>query len=330
MFVTGELTTNAQVDFEEVVRNTLSECGYPGAYEIKVILNIGQQSPDISQGVDREEYLGCGNIAKRICAGDQGIMYGYATNETKELMPLEYNLARELAYYIDKLSVESYAIGSDFKTQVTVARDVKTNRPLYIDTILVSVVNWDEKLAKKLVKQQIEVFKFLNREYIDSDKLKIMINPTGKFSIGWFDGDAGVTGRKIIVDTYGGRARHGGGAFSGKDYTKVDRSAAYMARHMAKSLVANGLCDECEIQLAYVIGKENAVSFNVNTYGTENVSYNKIIEILKENFDTSVEGIIETLGLKSVKYSNFSAYGHFGVSEKSAPWELIKKLEVSQ
>lgn len=319
----GEITTLAQVDFEAIARKTLLEIGYDDASvgidgkrcEIKIVLD--KQSPDIALGTN-EDVGG---------AGDQGIMFGYACNETKQYMPLAIALAHELVYEAAKKrkSGDFKWARPDMKSQVTIDYTNETPR---IDTILMSCQHdpdFDETWFKHYIKTNImdEVAKKygLNTDY------QVYINPTGRFVIGGPHGDTGLTGRKIIVDTYGGYARHGGGAFSGKDPSKVDRSAAYMCRYIAKNIVAAGLCDKCEIQLSYAIGIKEPTSVYVNTFGTEKVSHQTILNAIKKEFDLTPQGMIQTLDLKRPIYRYTASYGHFGKLESILPWESLNKVE---
>jgi len=304
VFITGEMTTSAILNIESIARKTLLKCGYYN--EVKVILNIGQQSNDIAMGVNQSE----------IGAGDQGVMYGYATNETPNYMPIEHYWATQIALFLDENAVGTI-YGSDFKTQVTV------NAEHRIDKMLISIQHSD-KLTIDNVRVDIanDVAYFKLKHNIDYD-FELLVNPTGRFVSGWFDADAGTTGRKIVVDNYGSRARVGGGAFSGKDYTKVDRSAAYMCRYVAKNLVANNYADIVEIQVSYAIGMPHPVSINVETYGTNKVPMDVIYDVIEKNFSFKVGDIIKTLDLKNVDYTKYSSYGHFG---NEATWERIIKL----
>ena len=315
----GQLTTNARIDIEEIARRTLRNIGYTNeAIDINpetcdIDINITKQSRDIAQGVDSGG------------AGDQGIMFGYASDETKELMPFAINMAHKLSRKLTDVrkNGEISYLRPDGKTQVTV--EYENDIPKRIDTILISAQH-KENVENEKIKQDIlekVIRKVIPSKYLDKNT-KYYINPTGKFTIGGPLGDTGLTGRKIIVDTYGGYARHGGGAFSGKDATKVDRSAAYMLRHIAKNVVANGYAKKCELQVAYGIGMIEPISIFINTFGTNTISENEIIEKIKGTFDMTPKGIIEYLKLKEPIYTKTTNYGHFG--KKELPWEKIIKF----
>ena len=315
----GQLTTNARIDIEEIARRTLRNIGYTNeAIDINpetcdIDINITKQSRDIAQGVDSGG------------AGDQGIMFGYASDETKELMPFAINMAHKLSRKLTDVrkNGEISYLRPDGKTQVTV--EYENDIPKRIDTILISAQH-KENVENEKIKQDIlekVIRKVIPSKYLDKNT-KYYINPTGKFTIGGPLGDTGLTGRKIIVDTYGGYARHGGGAFSGKDATKVDRSAAYMLRHIAKNVVANGYAKKCELQVAYGIGMIEPISIFINTFGTNTISENEIIEKIKGTFDMTPKGIIEYLKLKEPIYTKATNYGHFG--KKELPWEKIIKF----
>ncbi len=322
----GEISTKANVDYREVARAKIREIGYTRAKygfdadTCSVLISLDVQSPDISQGVDQEN----GNIG----AGDQGIMFGYATDETEEFMPITIYYAHKLAKRLADVRKEGILeyLRPDGKTQITFEFD-EDNNPLRVDTVVVSTQHSEEVSQEQIHKDIIEyvVKNVVEEKYLDEDT-KYLINPTGKFIIGGPMGDAGLTGRKIIIDTYGGVACHGGGAFSGKDYTKVDRSAAYAARYIAKNIVASKLAKKCQIQLSYAIGVEQPISISVDTYGTSNVSKEKIIEAIYENFDLSPMGIIKMLDLKKPIYSKTSTYGHFG--KKGLSWEQLDKKDI--
>jgi S-adenosylmethionine synthetase len=333
VLVTGEITTTTYVDIQSIVRDTVAEIGYTrgkfgfDAENLAVLTAIGEQSPDIAEGVDqaleaREGYMTDEDI-EAIGAGDQGLMFGFACNETPELMPLPISLAHRLARRLSEVrkSKEIPYLRPDGKTQVTVEYD-ENNVPRRIDTIVISTqhdegVTLDQikvDMMEKVIKEIVPI------ELIDDDT-KYFINPTGRFVIGGPKGDAGLTGRKIIVDTYGGYARHGGGAFSGKDPTKVDRSAAYAARYVAKNIVASGLADRVEVQLAYAIGVARPVSISIDTFGTGKVSESKLVEWVKELFDLRPAGIIKMLDLRRPIYKQTAAYGHFGRTDIDLPWE---------
>lgn len=317
--VAGQLTTNAKLNIEDIVRNTLKEIGYDDENididyrTCDVDINITKQSSDIAMGVD------VGG------AGDQGMMFGFACDETENYMPFAIDLAHKLSARLTEArkNKEIAYLRPDGKTQVTV--EYEDGKPLRIETILISnqhLTNVDLNVMKKDIIEKV-INKVVDKKYID-ENTKIYINPTGRFVIGGPLGDTGLTGRKIIVDTYGGYSRHGGGAFSGKDATKVDRSAAYMLRHIAKNIVANGLAKKCELQIAYAIGIDEPVSIYVDTFETGTVSEEKIIEIIKNKFDLTPKGIINYLGLQEPIYTKTTNYGHFG--KKYLPWERIIKL----
>ncbi|KGR88816.1 S-adenosylmethionine synthetase [Ureibacillus massiliensis 4400831 = CIP 108448 = CCUG 49529] len=333
VLVAGEITTSTYVDIQSVVRNTVAEIGYTrGKYgfdaeNLAVLTAIGEQSPDIAQGVNQALEAREGSMTdediEAIGAGDQGLMFGYACNETPELMPLPISLAHKLARRlaeVRKTNELSY-LRPDGKTQVTVEYD-ENNHPVRIDTIVISTQH-DEEVSLEQIKSDLKekvIAEVVPSEFIDADT-KYFINPTGRFVIGGPKGDAGLTGRKIIVDTYGGYARHGGGAFSGKDPTKVDRSAAYAARYVAKNIVASGLADRAEVQLAYAIGVARPVSIAVDTFGTGKVPESKLVEWVSELFDLRPAGIIKMLDLRRPIYKQTAAYGHFGRNDLNVPWE---------
>ena len=329
VLVAGEITTTTYIDIQKVVRNTVKEIGYDrGKYgfdaaNLAVLVAIDPQSPDIAQGVNEGEgeFLSQG-------AGDQGIMFGFATDETEEYMPIAIVLAHKLAKQLSevrKSGLLSY-LRPDGKTQVTVEFDELDN-PIRVEAIVVSSQHSD-KISQKELKEDIKkhVIDVIIPKKLLDDETKIYINPTGKFIVGGPHGDAGLTGRKIIVDTYGGYSRHGGGAFSGKDPSKVDRSAAYGARYVAKNIVAAGLTSKCEIQLSYAIGVSEPTSIRVDTFGTANVSEETIVKAIEENFDLTPKGIIENLDLKRPIYRQTAAYGHFGRTDISLPWEKLDKV----
>ena len=333
--IVGEISTSTYVDIPKIVRNTVKSIGYTNAefgYDYKtmsVLTGIDEQSLDIAQGVDGEG----DNESKEkgtTGAGDQGLMFGYATDETEEFMPLPITLAHKLARRLTEVrknDVLDY-LRPDGKTQVTVEYD-ENDTPLRIDTIVVSSQH-DEKVSHEKIKSDIkkEVIDFIIPEELVDENTRIIINPTGRFVIGGPHGDAGLTGRKIIVDTYGGYARHGGGAFSGKDPTKVDRSAAYAARYIAKNIVASGLSKQCEIQLSYAIGVADPVSISVNTFGTGQLEDYKIAEAIRKEFKLTPDGIIEMLDLQRPIYKQTASYGHFGRHDIDLPWEKIDKTDV--
>jgi len=331
ILVTGEITSNAEVDIEKIVRDTIKEVGFDNSktdidYKTcKVLLNISKQSSDIALGVDKSLEQKEGSKDESEGAGDQGMMFGFATDETEEYMPMPIFLAHKLAKRLTTVRKEKIIdyIRPDGKVQVTV--EYEKGEPKRIDTIVVSTQH-NENASLDVLKQDIieKVIKpVVPEELLDSDT-KYYINPTGRFVIGGPLGDSGLTGRKIIVDTYGGYSRHGGGAFSGKDPTKVDRSAAYMARFIAKNIVANGLARKCEIQLSYAIGVAKPVSIYVETFGTGKIPDNEIIKKIKNTFKLTPRGIIESLNLRQPIYKQTTNYGHFG--KKDLPWEQIIKL----
>ena len=328
IFITGEITSTANVDIEQVVRDTIKEVGYADSeYDIdyrtcKIYINLSKQSPDIALGVDKSLEDKEGKDVESEGAGDQGLMFGYACDETEELMPLPISLAHKLSKRLTEVRKEKIIdyLRPDGKTQVTVEYD--GDKPVRIDTIVVSTQHLPDVDMNVLKKDIIEkVIKPIVPANLLDENTKYFINPTGRFVIGGPLGDSGLTGRKIIVDTYGGAARHGGGAFSGKDPTKVDRSASYMARHIAKNIVANGYAKKCEIQIAYSIGVAKPVSIYVNTYGTNTIPEEKIIEKIDKTFDLTPRAIINYLDLQRPIYRQTTNYGHFG--KKDLPWEKI-------
>lgn len=340
VLVTGEITTKARLDIPSIVRKTVNEIGYNDAKTgfdgntCAVMVALDQQSPDIAMGVDkaleaRESQMTEGQL-EAIGAGDQGMMFGYATNETPELMPYPISLAHKLALQLTKVRKDgtlSY-LRPDGKTQVSVEYD-ENGKPFRLEAVVLSTQH-DEEVTQEQIHEDIKKYVFapiLPQDMVDADT-KFYINPTGRFVIGGPHGDAGLTGRKIIVDTYGGYARHGGGAFSGKDCTKVDRSAAYAARYVAKNIVAAGLAEKCEIQLSYAIGVAQPTSVMVDTDGTGKVSDEKLVEIIRENFDLRPAGIIRMLDLRKPIYRGTAAYGHFGRTDLDLPWEAVDKAEV--
>lgn len=337
VLVAGEITTSAYVDIQKVVRETVREIGYTRAKygfdsETSAVLTaIDEQSADIAMGVDQALEAREGSMSdddiEAIGAGDQGLMFGFACNETPELMPLPISLAHKLARrlaLVRKEEILSY-LRPDGKTQVTVEYD-ENNKPLRIDTIVISTQHHPEVTLEQIQRNLKEhvINPVVPAELID-ENTKYFINPTGRFVIGGPQGDAGLTGRKIIVDTYGGYARHGGGAFSGKDATKVDRSAAYAARYVAKNIVAAGLADRCEVQLAYAIGVAQPVSIAIDTFGTGTVEESKMVEMVRELFDLRPAGIIKMLDLRRPIYKQTAAYGHFGRTDIDVPWEKTDK-----
>ena len=337
VLVAGEITTSTYVDIPKVVRETVREIGYTrakygfDAETCAVLTSIDEQSVDIAQGVDQALEAREGQMTEEeldaIGAGDQGLMFGYATKETPELMPLPISLAHKLSRRLAEVRKNGTLayLRPDGKTQVTVEYD-EDNNPVRIDTIVISTQHAEditlEQIQEDLKKYVIDAV--IPAELIDAET-KYFINPTGRFVIGGPQGDAGLTGRKIIVDTYGGYARHGGGAFSGKDPTKVDRSAAYAARYVAKNIVAAGLADKAEVQLAYAIGVAHPVSIAVDTFGTGKLSETELVELVRENFDLRPAGIIKMLDLRRPIYKQTAAYGHFGRTDVELPWEQTDK-----
>ena len=334
VLISGEISTNCYVDIPKVARKTIKDIGYTRAKygfdgeTCAVLTSIDEQSSDIAQGVDEALESKQDKEAKEIGAGDQGLMFGYATNETEELMPLPITLAHKLSRKLSEVRKNNTLdyLRPDGKTQVTVEYDGA--EPQRVDTVVVSTQHHPEVKLKEIRKDIIEyvINEVIDPELLD-DETTYYINPTGRFVIGGPQGDAGLTGRKIIVDTYGGSARHGGGAFSGKDATKVDRSATYAARYVAKNVVAAELADKCEVQLSYAIGVAEPVSIMVETFGTAKISENKIEELIKENFDLRPGKIIEELDLRKPQYKQVAAYGHFGRSDLDLPWERTDKAE---
>ena len=331
IFITGEITSTANVDIEQVVRDTIKEVGYADSeYDIdyrtcKIYINLSKQSPDIALGVDKSLEDKEGKDVESEGAGDQGLMFGYACDETEELMPLPISLAHKLSKRLTEVRRENIIdyLRPDGKTQVTVEYDGE--KPVRVDTIVVSTQHLPDVDMNVLKKDIIEkVIKPIVPANLLDENAKYFINPTGRFVIGGPLGDSGLTGRKIIVDTYGGAARHGGGAFSGKDPTKVDRSASYMARHIAKNIVANGYAKKCEIQIAYSIGVAKPVSIYVNTYGTNTIPEEEIVEKINNTFDLTPRGIINYLDLQRPIYRQTTNYGHFG--KKDLPWEKVIKF----
>lgn len=329
----GEISTQCYVDIAHIARETINNIGYNRAKfgfdgnTCGVLISIDEQSPDIAMGVDKALEAKEGQAAdEETGAGDQGMMFGYATNETESYMPMPAYLANKLALQLTKVRKEGVLpyLRPDGKTQVTVEYD--DGKPVRVDTIVISSQHAPEVSNEQIRKDIIEkvIAPIVPAEMLDAET-KYYINPTGRFVIGGPQGDAGLTGRKIIVDTYGGMARHGGGAFSGKDPSKVDRSAAYAARHVAKNIVAAGLADKCEIQLAYAIGVAHPVSVLVETFGTGKISEDKIVELVRKNFSLSPTGIIRELDLLRPIYKQTAAYGHFGRTDVDLPWEHTEK-----
>ena len=339
VLVTGEITTNAYVDIPKIVRETVKEIGYDKSEygfdgnTCAVMVSIDEQSSDIAMGVDKaleaKENQMSEEELEAIGAGDQGMMFGYATNETEEYMPYPISLAHKLAQQLTKVRKDGTLtyLRPDGKSQVSVEYD-ENNKPVRLEAVVLSTQH-DPDVTQEQIHEDIKKYVFdpiLPAELID-ENTKFFINPTGRFVIGGPHGDAGLTGRKIIVDTYGGYARHGGGAFSGKDCTKVDRSAAYAARYVAKNIVAAGLADKCEIQLSYAIGVAQPTSIMADTFGTGKISDEKLVEIIRENFDLCPAGIIKMLNLRRPIYKQTAAYGHFGRNDLDLPWEKLDKAE---
>lgn len=337
VLVTGEITTKAQLDIPAIVRKTVKEIGYDDAATgfdgntCAVMVALDQQSPDIAMGVDKALEAKSGEMTDDLDtgAGDQGMMFGYATNETEDYMPYPIALAHRLARQLAEVRKDGTLpyLRPDGKTQVSVEYD-ENGAPRRLEAVVLSTQH-DEKISQEQIHQDIKKYVFdpiLPKDMVDEDT-KIYINPTGRFVIGGPHGDAGLTGRKIIVDTYGGMARHGGGAFSGKDCTKVDRSAAYAARYVAKNIVATGLADKCEIQLSYAIGVAQPTSVMVDTFGTGKISDEKLVEIIRKHFDLRPAGIIRMLDLRRPIYRQTAAYGHFGRNDLKLPWEATDKVE---
>lgn len=340
VLVMGEITTQGYVDIQKIVRDTIREIGYDkseygfDADTCGVIVALDEQSKDIAMGVDKalevKEHLTNDEVLSSIGAGDQGMMFGYATNETEEFMPYPISLAHKLTKQLTKVRKEGILkyLRPDGKSQVTVEYD-ENGKPVHINAVVLSTQH-DAEVSIEQLRKDIRKYvldEVLPKEMID-EKTKFFINPTGRFVIGGPNGDSGLTGRKIIVDTYGGYARHGGGAFSGKDCTKVDRSASYAARYVAKNLVASGLADRCEIQLSYAIGVAEPTSVMVDTFGTGKLSDEELADIIRKHFDLRPAGIIQMLDLRRPIYKQTAAYGHFGRNDLDLPWEKLDKVAV--
>ena len=339
VLVMGEITTKANVDIQKIVRDTIREIGYDNADygfdadTCAVITSLDKQSTDIAMGVDKaleqkEDDMNEDELDS-IGAGDQGLQFGYASNETEEYMQYAINMAHKLAQQLTKVRKDGTLkyLRPDGKTQVTVEYD-EAGKPKRIDAVVCSTQH-DPDVTQEQIHEDIKKYVFdaiIPADMVDADT-KYFINPTGRFVIGGPHGDSGLTGRKIIVDTYGGTGRHGGGAFSGKDCTKVDRSAAYAARYVAKNIVAAGLADRCEIQLSYAIGVAQPTSIMVDTFGTGKISDEKLVDVVRENFDLRPAGIIKMLDLRRPIYKQTAAYGHFGRNELDLPWEKLDKVE---
>ena len=327
VFIFGQITSQAHVNYEQIARDTVKEIGYTKheyqfSYDaMKVMIAIDKQSPDIAIGVDEGEN-------KELGAGDQGIMFGFASDETKELMPLGEVLAQKLAQKLTNVRKDGILnyLRPDGKTQVSI--EYEDGKPKRIDTVLISCQHDDDipesKIKEDIIREVIN--KVLPKELVD-DSTKVLVNPTGRFVIGGPAGDTGLTGRKNITDTYGGYARNGGGSFSGKDPTKVDRSASYMLRYVAKNIVAANLAKKVEIQISYAIGVSKPISVYANTFGTGILSDDKLVDVIKKEFDLTPSGIIKTLSLKAPIYKETSCYGHFGREEKAFPWERLDKVQ---
>ena len=343
VLVTGEITTNAYVDIPKIARETIKEIGYTKSEygfdgnTCAVFVAIDEQSSDIAMGVDKALEAKQESAENKMTdeqieangAGDQGMMFGYATNETEEYMPYSISLAHKLALQLTKVRKDGTLkyLRPDGKSQVSVEYDAD-GKPLRLEAVVLSTQH-DEDVTQEQIHEDIKKYVFdpvLPKELID-DKTRFYINPTGRFVIGGPHGDAGLTGRKIIVDPYGGYARHGGGAFSGKDCTKVDRSAAYAARYVAKNIVAAGIAEKCEIQLSYAIGVAQPTSVMVDTFGTGKIDDDKLVEIIRENFDLRPAGIIKMLDLRRPIYKQTAAYGHFGRNDLDLPWERLDKVD---
>lgn len=340
VLVMGEITSNANVDYEAIVRKTVNEIGYDNldygfdGNKCEVLVRLDKQSADIAMGVDkaleaRESKMSDEEI-DAIGAGDQGMMFGFASNETEELMPYPIALAHKLSLQLTKVRKDGTLkyLRPDGKTQVSVEYD-ENGKPIHLNAVVLSTQH-DPDVTQEQIHADIKKYVFepiLPKDLID-ENTNYFINPTGRFVIGGPNGDSGLTGRKIIVDTYGGYARHGGGAFSGKDCTKVDRSAAYAARYVAKNIVAAGIADKCEIQLSYAIGVAHPMSIMIDTFGTGKISNEKLVQIVRENFDLRPAGIIKMLDLRKPIYKQTAAYGHFGRNDLNLPWEKLDKVDV--
>lgn len=340
VLVMGEISSKAEINIQKIVRDTILEIGYDDTAKgfdgntCGVMVALDEQSPDIAMGVDKaleakQKTMTEAEI-EAIGAGDQGMMFGYASNETEEYMPYPIALAHKLALRLTQVRKDGTLayLRPDGKTQVTVEYD-ENGKPVHLDAVVLSTQH-DADITQEQIHEDIKKYVFdevLPKNLVD-ENTKFFINPTGRFVIGGPNGDSGLTGRKIIVDTYGGYARHGGGAFSGKDCTKVDRSAAYAARYVAKNIVAAGIAQKCEIQLSYAIGVAHPTSIMVDTFGTGKISDNKIVEIIRENFDLRPAGIIQMLDLRRPIYKQTAAYGHFGRNDLDLPWEKTDKVEV--
>ena len=339
VLVMGEITTTAYIDIPGVVRNTIKEIGYTDSTlgfdgnTCAVVTALDEQSPDIAMGVEQALEVKENGLSEdekmETGAGDQGMMYGYATNETEELMPYPITLAHKLAYRLSEVRKQGILnyLRPDGKTQVIVEYD-ENDIPVRLENVVLSTQH-NSDISQDKIFSDIKKYVFdvvLDTKMVDEDT-KFYVNPTGRFVVGGPHGDSGLTGRKIIVDTYGGYARHGGGAFSGKDCTKVDRSAAYAARYVAKNIVAAGLADKCEIQLSYAIGVAHPTSIHVETFGTGKLSDTKLVEIIRENFDLRPAGIIKMLDLRRPIYRQTAAYGHFGRTDVDLPWEHLDKVD---
>ena len=340
VLVMGEITTKGYVDIQKIVRDTVREIGYDRAKygfdadTCGVIVALDEQSTDIAMGVDKaleaKENKMSDEEIEAIGAGDQGMMFGFASNETEELMPLPISLAHKLTKQLTKVRKDGVLayLRPDGKSQVTVEYD-ENDKPVRIEAVVLSTQH-DPDVTQEQIHEDIKKYVFepvLPKEMLDEDT-KYFINPTGRFVIGGPHGDSGLTGRKIIVDTYGGYARHGGGAFSGKDCTKVDRSAAYAARYVAKNIVAAGIAEKCEIQLSYAVGVAQPTSIMVDTFGTGKIHDDKLVDIIRENFDLRPAGIIKMLDLRRPIYKQTAAYGHFGRTDLDLPWERLDKVDV--